>query len=40
MSNGRLLVLAVQLDRFDDKVNGVEAVDFAGHAVGFAWDGA
>lgn len=30
------MVFAVQLDRFDDQVNGVDAVDLAGRALGFA----
>jgi hypothetical protein len=40
VSNGRQPVFAVQLDRFDDQVNGIDAVDLASRAVGFAWYGA
>ena len=39
-SNGRPLMLAIQLDRLDDQVQGVHAVDFACHAIRTAWDGA
>jgi len=36
-SCGMPFVLGVPLDRFDHQVECVDAVDFAGHAVGTAW---
>ena len=33
---GRVLVFGVGLDRFGNQINGLDAVDLAGHAVGFA----
>jgi hypothetical protein len=33
---GRVPVLGVELDRFNNQIKGVNAVDFAGHAIGFA----
>jgi hypothetical protein len=39
-SNRRPPVFGVQLDRFDNQVEGVHAVDLACHAIGTAWNGA
>jgi len=39
-SKGRLPVLGVELDRFNNQVECMNAVDLAGHAIGFAGDGA
>jgi len=39
-SNRRPPVFAVQLDRLNNQIKGVHAVDLACHAIGTAWDGA
>ena len=39
-SNGTPLMFAIQLDGLDNQVKGIDAVDFACHAIGTAWNGA
>jgi hypothetical protein len=36
---GRMPVFGVELDRFNGQINGVNAVDLASHAIGFAGNG-